>query len=44
MSEYVFPFEKLAVWQLAVDLDEFVLDLLEDSPHNNSIVNDHYMK
>lgn len=32
MSEYVFPFEKLDVWQLTVDLDEFFLDLLEDFP------------
>ena len=30
MSGYVFPFEKLDVWQLAVDLAEFVLDLLEE--------------
>ena len=34
MGEYVFPFEKLDVWQLAVDLAEFVLDLLEDFPPN----------
>ena len=32
MSEYVFPFEKLDVWQMAVDLAEFVLDLLESFP------------
>jgi len=34
MSEYVFPFEKLDVWQMAVDLAEFVLDLLENFPKN----------
>ena len=35
MSEpYKFSFEKLDVWQLAVDLAEFVLDLLEDFPPN----------
>jgi hypothetical protein len=25
MSEYIFPFEKLDVWQLAVDLADYVL-------------------
>jgi four helix bundle protein len=30
MKEYVFPFEKLDVWQLAVDLAEYVLTLLEN--------------
>lgn len=34
MSEYVFPFEKLDVWKLAVDLAEFVLTLLEGFPSN----------
>ena len=34
MGEYVFPFEKLDVWQIAVDLAEFVLDLLEAFPSN----------
>ena len=34
MSEYVFPFEKLDVWQMTVDLAEYVLDLLEDFPPN----------
>ena len=32
MSDYVFPFEKLQVWQLSVDLAEFVLDLLDNFP------------
>ena len=34
MQNYVFPFEKLEVWQLSVDLAEFVLDLLDKFPKN----------
>jgi four helix bundle protein len=34
MSDYVFPFEKLDVWQLAVDLADYLLELLEDFPPN----------
>lgn len=37
MSEYVFPFEKLDVWQLAVGLAETVLELLEQLPPNRHI-------
>ena len=37
MSEYVFPFEKLDVWQMAVNLAEFVLDLLEKFPKNRHL-------
>ncbi|NIQ92648.1 MAG: four helix bundle protein [Deltaproteobacteria bacterium] len=37
MTDYVFPFEKLDVWQLAVDLAEFVLGLLEQIPQNKHI-------
>ena len=37
MAEYVFPFEKLDVWQLAVDLAETVLELLEKLPPNKHI-------
>jgi four helix bundle protein len=37
MTDYVFPFEKLDVWQLAVDLAEFVLGLLEQIPRNMHI-------
>jgi four helix bundle protein len=37
MSEYVFPFEKLEVWQLAVDLADYVLELLEAFPPNTHI-------
>ena len=34
MPEYIFPFEKLDVWQLAVDLADYVLELLDDFPPN----------
>ena len=34
MNEYVFPFEKLDVYQLSVDLAEYVLGLLEGFPAN----------
>jgi four helix bundle protein len=34
---FVFPFEKLEVWQLAVDLADFVLDLLESVPPNKYV-------
>ncbi len=34
MQEYIFPFEKLDVWQMAVDLTEYILDLLEGFPPN----------
>jgi four helix bundle protein len=37
MADYILPFEKLDVWQLAVDLAEFVLSLLEDIPRNQHI-------
>jgi four helix bundle protein len=37
MREYLFPFEKLDVWQLSVDLAEYVLDLLEAFPPNKHI-------
>jgi hypothetical protein len=37
MSEYIFPFEKLDVWQMAVDLAEYVLDLLEGFPPNKHL-------
>ena len=37
MPKYVFPFEKLDVWQLSVDLAEFVLDLLDKFPSNKHI-------
>jgi four helix bundle protein len=31
-DKFVFPFEKLEVWQLAVELADFVLQLLESIP------------
>jgi len=37
MGEYLFPFEKLDVWRLSVDLAEYVLDLLADFPPNKHI-------
>lgn len=32
--EFIFPFEKLEVWQLAVEFADFILGLLESSPSN----------
>ena len=37
MNEYIFPFEKLDVWRMAVDLAETVLSLLEDLPQNKHL-------
>ena len=39
MTEKVFefPFEKLEVWHLAVDLADFVLTLLESFPENRHV-------
>jgi four helix bundle protein len=36
-DEFVFPFEKLEVWQMSVDLAEKVLGLLEGVPQNKHI-------
>ncbi len=36
-QSYVFPFEKLDVWQLALELAEMVLSLLERIPQNKHI-------
>jgi hypothetical protein len=33
-EKYIFPFEKLDVWQMAVDLADHVLGLLEKIPFN----------
>jgi four helix bundle protein len=33
-EKYIFPFEKLDVWQMAVDLADYVLGLLENIPFN----------
>ena len=37
MADYIFPFEKLDVWQLAVDLADTVLGELEELPPNKHI-------
>ena len=37
MAEYLFPFEKLDVWVMAVELAEYVLGLLEKLPENKHI-------
>ena len=37
MKEFVFPFEKLEVWQLAVDLADFIFRLLESFPPNKHL-------
>lgn len=37
MKEYLFPFEKLDVWQMAVDLAEYVLNLLEELNQNKHV-------
>jgi len=37
MGEYLFPFEKLDVWQLAIELADTVLALLEKLPQNKHI-------
>jgi len=34
-QRFVFPFEKLDVWQLAIDLAETVLDILEKLPQTD---------
>jgi four helix bundle protein len=36
-NRYIFPFEKLEVWQLAVDLADFIFSLLEDFPPNKHL-------
>jgi four helix bundle protein len=37
MHQYIFPFEKLDVWKMAVDLAEYILNLLEKLPQNKHI-------
>jgi four helix bundle protein len=37
MDKYLFPFEKLEVWNMAVNLAEYVLELLEKLPQNKHI-------
>jgi len=33
-TEFKFPFEKLEIWQLAVELADFILNLLDSFPAN----------
>ena len=33
-GDFVFPFEKIEIWQLSVDLADFVIGLLESFPPN----------
>jgi len=37
LKEYIFPFEKLDVWQLSVEMADFVLSLLEALPQDRHI-------
>ena len=37
MDRYIFPFEKLDVWNMAVTLAEYILDLVEELPQNKHI-------
>ena len=37
MKEFLFPFEKLNVWQMAVDLAQAVLNALENLPPNKHL-------
>jgi four helix bundle protein len=37
MKDFLFPFEKLNVWQMAVDLAQKVLNILENLPPNKHI-------
>lgn len=37
MSDYVFPFEKLEVYQMALDLTDRVLSFFEDLPQNKHV-------
>jgi four helix bundle protein len=37
MDKYIFPFEKLDVWNMGVNLAEYMLDLLEKLPQNKHI-------
>ncbi|MBK5101525.1 MAG: four helix bundle protein [Desulfobacteraceae bacterium] len=36
-NQFVFPFEKLEIWQLGVDLADFILSLLESFPTNKHL-------
>ena len=34
MEDYIFPFEKLEVWNLSVDFADYVLEILTTFPEN----------
>jgi len=36
-DDFIFPFEKLEVWQLAVEFADFILGLLETFPANKHL-------
>ncbi|CAB1080895.1 hypothetical protein JY97_09320 [Alkalispirochaeta odontotermitis] len=36
-NRYIFPFEKLEVWQLAIDFADYILGLLESFPPNRHL-------
>jgi len=36
-QRYIFPFERLDVWRLAVDFADFILGLMEDFPSNRHL-------
>jgi four helix bundle protein len=37
LKDYLFPFEKLDVWNMAVNLSQYILELLENLPENKHI-------
>ena len=37
INDYIFPFERLDVWKMAVDLAEYILNLVEKLPQNKHI-------
>jgi four helix bundle protein len=37
MSQYLFPFEKLDVWNMAIDLADIVIELLEMTPQTKHL-------
>ena len=36
-DDFIFPFEKLEVWQLAIEFADFILGLLETFPTNKHL-------
>lgn len=37
IARYLFPFEKLDVWQMSLELGDFILNLLEQLPQNRHL-------